>query len=216
MVLRFIGQRLYSPEGGAGTATPTTTGGEPGSTTPVVGAPGTQAPAPVPPGGDSPDPKTFTQADLDRIVKERLADASRRAAASLADAKRLADEKALADSGSWQTLAEQRAAEVETLKQAATTAAAYAKLLNGQASAEIADWPEEVKALDPGEKDVEARMTWLVKSRPLAKRLAALPQAPASDAGKGNAGGTAPTTPKESDASGKARYRFLGDKDVSW
>jgi hypothetical protein len=218
MLLRFIGSRLFSADTGAGgTATPPATGSDPGTSTPASGDPGK---VPASSSGESSTTttdKTFTQADLDRIVKERLADSARRAEAKAAADKRAAEEKALADNSEWKTLADQRAAELETTKAQAAAAAVYAKRLNAMADAEISTWPDEVKGTDPGAANVEARLDWLEKMRPLAKRLASLPKAPATEAGAGS--GTPPTTPPaagQQGQQGKQSFRFVSEKDVSW
>jgi hypothetical protein len=216
MFLRLIGPRLFSPEGGAGTATPPATGSDPGTTTPASGDPGK---VPASSSGDDPKPtdKTFSQADLDRIVKDRLADSQRRAEQKAAADRKAAEDKALADNAEWKTLADQRGAELEQLKGQAALVEGYAKRLNALVDAEIAAWPDEVKSLDPGAKAVDARLDWLEKSRALAKRLAALPKAPTTEAG---AGATPPTpTPGEAKAGegGKGKtYRFTNPNDVSW
>jgi hypothetical protein len=218
MLRGFIGfRRLSSDAGGnGGTATPQATGGEPGSQTPASGDPGK---VPASSSGDDPSTKTdktFTQADLDRIVKERLADSARRADQKAAADKRAAEEKALADNAEWKTLADQRAAELETTKAQAALVDGYAKRLNALVEDEIALWPDEVKGTDPGPKAVDARLDWLEKMRPLAKKLASLPKAPATEAGAGN--GTPPTTPPAGQGTqGKAGgYRFVSEKDVAW
>jgi hypothetical protein len=219
MRLRFIGSRLFASDtgGAGGTATPPPTGSDPGTSNAGGGDPGK---VPASSSGDDPTKtdKTFTQADLDRIVKERLADSARRAEAKTAEAKKAAEEQALADNAEWKTLADQRAAELETTKAQAAAAAAYAKRLNAMADAEIAAWPDEVKGTDPGGTNVEARLDWLEKMRPLAQRLASLPKAPATEAGAGS--GTLPAlTPGEGKAGegGKGKtYRFTNPNDVSW
>jgi hypothetical protein len=214
MLRGFIGLHRFSSDSGGGTATPPPTGSDPGSGNAGGGDPGK---APASSSGDDPTKteKTFSQADLDRIVKERLADSQRRADQKAAADKRAAEEKALADNAEWKTLADQRAAELETTKAQAAAAAAYAKRLNAMADAEIADWPDEVKALDPGKDAIEQRLDWLEKSRPLAKRLASLPKAPATEAGAGS--GTPPTTlPAGQGTQGKPAYRFTNEKDVAW
>lgn len=217
----IFGQRLLSPDTGTGTGTtanPASTGSDPGQSNAGAGTAGT-APAPNPSGDSSSTPekpeKTFSQADLDRIVKERLADEKRRAEAKAAADKRTADEKALADNAQWQQLAESRAAELETLKGRAAVADAYAQRLNALVDGEIAAWPAEVVALDPGKEALEARLAWLERSRPLAKKLASLPKAADTEAGKG---ATAPAagqgTQQQQQAAGT--YRFQKAGDVSW
>jgi hypothetical protein len=218
MLRGFIGlRRLSSDAGGGGTATPPPTGSDPGQSNAGGGDPG-QAPAPASTSGEpsTPTQKTFTQAELDRKVQERLAEHTRKTEAKAAAERKAAEEKALADNAEWKTLADQRGAELEQTKAQAQAATAYAKRLNAMVDAEIAEWPEEVKGLDPGKDAIEQRLDWLEKSRPLAKRLAALPKAPATEAGAGS--GTPPATPPAGQGQGTQgkTFRFVSDKDVSW
>jgi hypothetical protein len=218
MFLRFIGPRCYSPESTGGTATPPPTGSDPGSSNAGGGDPG-KVPASSSGDDSKTTDKTFTQADLDRIIKERLADSARRADQKAAADKRAAEEKALADNAEWKTLADQRGTELETTKAQAALAESYAKRLNALIDAEIAAWPDEVKSLDPGPKAVDSRLDWLEKSRALAKRLASLPKAPSTEAGAGS--GTPPVTPAPGEGKagegGKGKtYRFTNPNDVSW
>lgn len=228
MLLRFIGPhhrlRRFSPDTGGGssggdTGNPPPTGSDPGSSNAGGGAPG-QAPAPDSSSGDSDDDKpekTYSKADLNRIVKERLAEEARKAQTKAAAEKKAAEEKALADNAEWKTLADQRAAELAQTKEQAALVEGYAKRLNALVDAEIAAWPEEVKKLDPGPKAVDARLDWLEKSRDLAKRLAALPKAPTTEAGLGS-GAPPPTPPQGQPGSGdgKGKYRFTNPNDVTW
>jgi len=63
--------------------------------------------------------RTFTQADLDRIVSERLAKEKQRSEQFAAKARHEAERKAAEEQGQWKTLAEQYKTEAETaLKQA--------------------------------------------------------------------------------------------------
>lgn len=181
------------------------------------GAPGSNA-AHSSPAGESPttpsgEPsKTFTQADLDRIVKERLAEAQGRAEKRSAAERKQAEDEALAKNAEWQKLAEQRGTELATAKAQAEAATRYAAALNTQIDAEIAAWPAEVRSLDPGTEALEARLAWVAKSRALAARLASLPTAPRTEAGSGQ---RATTKPAEGPATGQ-RYRFQNPGDVSW
>lgn len=83
---------------------------------PVV-PPAVPAPAPpVTPPAPKADEKTFTQAELNAIVKDRL-DRERKAAQEKADAdKKAAEEEQAKQQGEWQKLAEQRAADLEKLQ----------------------------------------------------------------------------------------------------
>lgn len=104
-----------------------------------------------------------------------------------------------------------RIKELEPLQSKAEAADRYVTMLNAQVDAEIKDWPKEVKALDPGADNLDARMDWLNKSRALAKALQQAPKAPETDAGKGN-GGSPPapsTVPQQA-------YRFQNPGDVQW
>ncbi len=70
-------------------------------------------------------PKTFTQADLDRILSERLAQAQRTAEAKAKKAATEAEQRTLAEQGEWRKLAEVAQAELaEAKKQAAEAQAA--------------------------------------------------------------------------------------------
>lgn len=69
--------------------------------------------------GGTPE-KTFTQADIDRILKERLSQAERQAESKAAKAKADAEKQALADQGKWEEIAKQAQAELaEAQRQAA-------------------------------------------------------------------------------------------------
>jgi len=89
------------------TPTPEPTGDATGQKKPKGGKEGKD-------GDESPAEKTFTQADVDRIVKERLE-------RDRVKAQKDAEEKALKDQGEWKKLAEQR--EAETLAERAGRAA---------------------------------------------------------------------------------------------
>lgn len=224
----FAHARYYTADGGS-TAGGTTsggaqTGGEPGTSTSsapatgqapasVSGAAAAAAPADTPvdkPTGD----KTFSQADVDRLVGERLAEEKRRAEQRNAEATKKTKEEALKQAGEWQALAEQRSQELGTLQGAAEQRDAYAKALNGMMNDQIADWPDEVKALDPGKDQLEARIAWVKSAKPLADRLKQTPSAPNTEAGAGN------RRPPEREAGGdqgaQKSYRFTTPGDVTW
>jgi hypothetical protein len=54
--------------------------------------------------------------------------------------------------------------------------------------AEIKDWPAEVKNLDPGKDNLDARLDWVERSRSLAQRLKVAGQAPNLETGGGGGG----------------------------
>jgi hypothetical protein len=66
--------------------------------------------------------RTFTQADLDRIVTERLAKEKQRSEAAATKARQEAERKAAEEQGQWKTLAEQYKSEAEQARQQAQAA----------------------------------------------------------------------------------------------
>lgn len=100
-----------------------------------------------------------------------------------AQAKADADAKAaeaarLKGQGEWQKLAEDAQAEVDALRPLQDEVAALTATFAEQMTAEIADWPDEVKALAPeGEVSPMVMLDFLAKHRPLAAKLSAPPPA---------------------------------------
>lgn len=197
--------------GGAGSSTPPTTeptpqtGGEPGSSANGDGKGGTPAAG----SGDEKKPESsFTQADVDRIVKERLGEQKRKLEQDAAEAK-------AKEQGQWKELADQRETRVKELEPLAEQATRYRDLLNQHLEAQIAGWPDEVKALDPGKDKLDERLAWVEKSKALAERLKAAPTAPSTEAGAGNRPSRAGEG-KGDDGSKTTNYRFQRAGDVSW
>lgn len=227
MLRGYFARSLHyaAPDGGSSAAGGSTsggaqTGGEPGSNTPSAPATG-QAPAPA--SGDPPAPaaaapaadKQFSQADVDRIVGERLAEEQRRNEKRSADASKKTKDDALKQAGEWQALAEQRGAELAGLQGVAEQRDAYAGALNAVIEAQIADWPKEVKALDPGKDKLTERIAWVQSAKALAERLQqTTPKAPNTEGGAGNR--------KPADVAGDRQqgatqtYRFQQPGDVTW
>lgn len=227
MLHGFIRRPWYAADSGGGsgggTSGGTQPGGEPGSNASSVQSTGGQ-PAAQPSGdgkatGEQASEKSFSQADVDRIVQARLAEEQRRADTKAEKERKQAEEQRAKEQGDWQRLAEQRGTELESLKGKAEAADTYAAKLNGLIEAEIAQWPEELRALDPGKDALDARLAWVEKSRALAQRLGALPKAADTDAGKGNRPASTPQ-PGGTDQGGQQRpqqtYRFQSSGDVSW
>lgn len=167
---------------------------------------------PKPDGGD----KTFTQADVDRVVQTRLAQEKEREAKRGEAEKKKHAEETLKKNNEWQALAEQRQTELDALKPHADRATVLVARMNEQIASEIKDWPAEVTALDPGSDNLEARLNWLDKARPLAAKLAVPPKPPSTQAGAGSGtGSTSAPKPATGDAP-KPTYRFQQPGDVSW
>ena len=98
--------------------------------------------------------KTFTQTELETIVKDRLDRAKRKAKEDADKAKAEAEQKALAEQGEFKTLAEQRASELEAVRrdlEAAQTheqvADKYKQALIAQLAIEKKFFPAHVVAL---------------------------------------------------------------------
>ncbi len=98
--------------------------------------------------------KQFSQSELEAIVKDRLERAKRKAKEDADKAKADADQKALAEQGEFKTLAEQRAAELETTKRELETAKTheqaadkYRKALKDRLDVEKKAYPAHVVSL---------------------------------------------------------------------
>lgn len=87
------------------------------------------------------------------------------------EAAQSAEQQRLKEQGEYKTLAEKHEARVKELEPLAQSYTQLATLVSGQIEAQIKDWPEEVKAFDPGPDSVEQRLAWIEKSRPLVAKL---------------------------------------------
>lgn len=199
---------LFSPDGGNGggsAADGETNGASDTSEGEGKKADVPEGGAPTPASGDK--KSSFTQEDVNRIVGERLAEQKRRHEQEQEEAR-------ARQRGEWQKLADQRKAQIEELEPKAALAERYAKLLNEDADAQIAEWPDEVKALDPGPDDLEKRMAWIKSARPLAEKLRSGPKAPETEAGAQNRAGAGDD--KTSERRPATGYRFQQPGDVTW
>lgn len=113
------------------------------------------------------DARTFSQADVDRIVKERLERESSKAERAAAKAREEAEAKALAEQGKFKELAEQREkriaeleAQIADLGKAEATAKRYEKALKEALAAQTANIPEHIRAL-LDKMEVTEQMGWL-------------------------------------------------------
>lgn len=144
-----------------------------------TGQPNPPAPAPAPTakpddatgkpdnGGQTAEARAFTQAEVDRIVKERLERAAEKAAREQEKARADAEAKALAEQGEFKKLyeqsqaraaeLEQQAAGVEPLKEQVKR---LEKALGGYRDAQFAAVPEHVQALLK-RLDVVEQLEWL-------------------------------------------------------
>lgn len=112
---------------------------------------------------------TFTQADLDRIVKERIEREQKKAEKAAEKARKEAEEAALAEQQEFQTLAQKRqervlelegqVSELETVK---AQAEKYEKALVSFRDAQFENLPDHIKELLEG-RDVADQLEWLSK-----------------------------------------------------
>ena len=104
----------------------------------------------------------------------RKENAGRRKAEQEAQAQAQADEeKRLQEQQQWQQLAEQRATRIGELEPKAQAYDALSQEITSGLEAEIAAWPEEIKALRPANADAAGLMNWAKAARPVAQKLIA-------------------------------------------
>lgn len=136
----------------------------------AAGAAGSDAPTAETAESNGSQP-TFTQADLDRILADRLSRQEKKLRRELEDQTEKAKEKELADAAEWQTLAEKRQnqlakleAKLAELEQQAETADKYGKALETYV-AQLADGlPAPILSLLEG-MDQAAKLEWLAANR---------------------------------------------------
>jgi chromosome segregation ATPase len=175
---------------------------QPNPTAPLGQAPngdGTQPGQAPNENNNSPDTSKWTIEDWKRAysIKDEAAKSANAEAADkrvklklLEDAKSKSETEAqkaeterLKKQGEFQTLAEQREAELNQVKpQLEGLQGRYDKLsdlLNKQLEATIKDWPAEIKALDPGkDADLETRLSWLDKAKLAVEKMVKTPARP--------------------------------------
>jgi hypothetical protein len=93
------------------------------------------------------DGKTFTQADLDRIVADRLARQKSQYESQQQKVKQEAEDQKLAEEKRFQELAEQRQKELDAIKPKADQAESYEKLVNDLLEEQRKDLPKHIVTL---------------------------------------------------------------------
>jgi len=113
------------------------------------------------------DQRTFTQADVDRIVKERLEREQTKAQKAAEKARQEAEAKALQEQGDFKALSERQAKRITELEAAAAELVEaqaqlkrYEKALKGSLAAQLAGVPEHIQGLLE-RMDVTEQMEWL-------------------------------------------------------
>ena len=119
--------------------------------------------------------KTFTQADVDKIVSERLEREKRKATEQATKAKEEAEQKALAEQGEWKTLAEKYQAElatatatIESQKAHEKTIERYKEVLQKRLDMDMRGLPDAIVALLK-KQDVADQMEWLASNPDMLK-----------------------------------------------
>jgi hypothetical protein len=161
-------------------------------TTGGAGIPGASeggaTPAPTPAASE----KTFTQADLDRLLKERLAEEKQRADRARAAAEAKAAEEAAAKAGEWQTVAEQRKAAAEQAEATAQRLQAerdeLAAVVERTVKARQKTLPDELRDLMPAGTPAQ-QLAWLEQAEKAAAKLGGQPRTPGTPAGPRGIGG---------------------------
>ena len=124
------------------------------------------------PGKKADTDRTFTQAEVDAIVKERVGREQRKADEASKKAAAEAEAKALSEQGKYKELYEATAQERDELKPYRDRYEALASQQRAALMAEVAKWPAEVKALLPGEDaDVTVLAEAVTKARALVTAL---------------------------------------------
>lgn len=129
-------------------------------------------------GNGTPDDKSkpdakpqFTQADVDRIVAERLAREQKKSADAAEKARREAEDKAAAEQGEFKKLADQRQERIAALEAQVAEAQAFKEKAERYEGALKAHLDEMRKGLPASTlelldgRDVVDQMTWLAKHR---------------------------------------------------
>lgn len=115
-------------------------------------------------GSDQKPERTFTQAELDVIIKERLAREKAASEKAQAEAAKKAADDAAAKNGEWQKLAEARAAEI------ASVSARLGELET--AKTQLAEYEAAIKLqADTAKKDLPAHILSLLDALPPVKQL---------------------------------------------
>jgi len=145
----------------------------PGAGSPTADAAGAEANSPTAETADSDGTQqpTFTQADLDRILADRLSRQEKKLRRELEEQADKAKEAELADAAEWQTLAEKRQKQIAkleeekaALQQTADLSDKYAKALAAYVKQLSDGLPEAIVGLLAG-KDEAEKLEWLTANR---------------------------------------------------
>lgn len=127
----------------------------------------------------------FTQADLDKMIGDRLAREREKAAKEAQKAQAEAERKALAENQEWKTLAERTAAELETARVAAARVERADELVKSMYENRLKTLPAPLrKAVEslPAQDPLD-RLAWLDANEGLFKQTAGVPDINAGQGG---------------------------------
>ena len=125
----------------------------PGSGTPAVGE------------------RTFTQAEVEAAIKDRLDRQKRALEAEQTRVREAAEAAALAEQGKYKELAERAQADLATLRPHADRAATLEALIAQHIESILPTLPAELRELVPDGLAVEARYAWVIKAQAQAAKL---------------------------------------------
>lgn len=186
---------------------------DPALTTDGAGSPGATT------GGATPAPqtadgRTFTQDDVDRVVKARLAEEQQRQDKARKVAADKAAEETARKAGEWQALADSATRERDRLSSEHETLTARHTALQEAAEAIVKDalkeLPEAIRALAPGGDDLALRLAWIRNARKAAADLGAAPRTPGTPAGPRGTGGATGAQATNQDALLAQKRRQVG------
>ena len=128
----------------------------------------------------------MTQADLDRMIAERLERERTKAAKQAESARKALEEKALADQAQWKELAEKRAADLTALQAKAELAERQGAVIEQLYKTRLAGLSAPIrKAVESlPVDDMLARLAWLDANEALFKASSAVPDISATSGGR--------------------------------
>ena len=129
---------------------------------------------------------SMTQADLDRMIAERLERERTKAAKQAESARKALEEKALADQAQWKELAEKRAADLTALQAKAELAERQGAVIEQLYKTRLAGLSAPIrKAVESlPVDDMLARLAWLDANEALFKASSAVPDISATSGGR--------------------------------
>ena len=127
--------------------------------------------------------RTFTQAELEAAIKDRLERQRRALEADQAKAREATEAAALAEQGKYKELADKAHAELATIRPQAERAATLEALIAQHIDALLPRLPESLRALLPKGLPIDQQYAWVQEAERQAAALTKAPPAPAAAMG---------------------------------